>query len=131
MFDATNLFPRLNLKLEIAEVDRRLSELGELANPTSSPPAASATIVPEGPFDGHDDSFATKVAYGMAKSRMNSHHKRCGCRKMRGSSYCFSCFSSSHLRSISSMSPIMSLSSNSPRGSVVSASKTRYRSISS
>jgi hypothetical protein len=55
----------------------------------------------------------------------------CGCRKMRGSSYCFSCFSSSHLRSISSMSPIMSLSSNSPRGSVVSASKTRYRSISS
>jgi hypothetical protein len=38
MFDATNLFPRLNLKLEIAEVDRRLSELGELANPTSSPP---------------------------------------------------------------------------------------------
>lgn len=49
------------LKLELAEVDRRLSELGELANPTCSPVTS-------------ENTFAAKVAFGMAKSRINSHH---------------------------------------------------------
>jgi hypothetical protein len=58
------------LRLELAEAQRRLSELEELANSPCSI-ATSATIVPDGPFDGDENSFAAKVACGMSKSRMD------------------------------------------------------------
>jgi hypothetical protein len=59
------------LKLELAEVSARLSELEELANPTRSI-VAGVTIVPEDhPFDGDENSFAAKVAFGMSKFRTN------------------------------------------------------------
>ena len=59
------------LKLELAEVSARLSELEASANRTRSM-VASVTIVPEDyPFDGDENSFAAKVAFGMSKIRMN------------------------------------------------------------
>ena len=58
------------LKLELAEANRRLSELEEFANPPCSIPS-SVTIVPERPFDGDENSFATNVACGMSKIRMD------------------------------------------------------------
>jgi hypothetical protein len=59
------------LKLELAEVSARLSELEELASPTRSM-VARVTIVPEDhPFDDDENSFAAKVAFGMSKIRMN------------------------------------------------------------
>ena len=61
------------LQLELARVSQRLSELEELANPTCSL-ASNVTLVPEGPFDGDENGFATKVAFGMFKSRMTDHH---------------------------------------------------------
>ena len=59
------------LKLELAGVSARLSELEELASPARST-ATSVTIVPEDhPFDGDENTFAAKVAFGMSKIRMN------------------------------------------------------------
>ena len=59
------------LKLELAEVSARLSELEELANPAHSMVAA-VTIVPEDhPFDDDENGLAAKVAFGMSKIRMS------------------------------------------------------------
>ena len=60
------------LKLEIAEVDRRLSELGELANPTSSPPAASASSFATD-YPGSDTVL--RDARGRAVGTVNRGHK--------------------------------------------------------
>jgi len=60
-----------HLKLVLAEVSRRLSELEELANPTCAI-GASVTIVPDDdPFHGDENHFAAKVAFGMSMIRMN------------------------------------------------------------
>ncbi len=59
------------LKFELAKINGRLSELEELAHPTS-PVGASATNITEGdPFDGDDNSLAAKIAIALSKSRMN------------------------------------------------------------
>jgi hypothetical protein len=59
------------LKRALADANRRLAELEELANPRCSL-ASGITIVPEAPLDGDENSFAANVAFGMSKIRVSS-----------------------------------------------------------
>ena len=56
------------LRLELAEANRRLSELEQLANPPCLI-VSNVTIVPESSFNGDENSFAANVACGMSKIR--------------------------------------------------------------